>query len=838
MQPHLQPIETTEIYNLVCPSILLFQANENTNEIIMKKIFLSVLASASLAFSTKAQIIDLPVSADQAGVCSGLRTTVTTTGSQVGVDYYLRDSDNNVLSNPVSGTGEDLSFTTPSIYSEETFNVYGEALGQSSLIFDGHDDYVDLGTSTRSMTNQGSVACWVKTSVTGQAQYLISNYDIARNGFVLYLDANGKAKLDGRDGRTYPNSTKYGSSGASTTSVNDGAWHYLVGTMEYASATGVTWSIYVDGVLENSGVINSVEFNLQNNTTPLYVGTFNNVYFAGGIDDVTLWNIALDATTIANNYSSCMSGNEGGVTGYFNLDEGTGTALRDLSSTAIDGVMKNMYVPASWGTQGNTSCTISNSSLQMSQTVTVSPIDIQDETLSGPAATCGGSSETITSGGSMVGVEYSLMDDNGNVVDGPIAGTGSSIEFNTGAISSETTFSLKGEVVSEKNYALDFDGVNDYVNLGTDNRNIMDKVTVSCWVRTTASGSRQYLVSKYDYNSGFVLYIDENGKAKFDTKATNGSYISSGASTTSVNDGQWHYITGTTASGPTGHTFIYVDGVFESNQATNSGNLYSNAGTLTIGNFATYFSNVEIDDVSIWNRQMYPAEVQSNKDLCLTGAETMLVGYYNFNHESGTSLKDFSPMGMDGVLSNMDSATDWVESHATDCTSPFVGCELTMTQTITIDTVTSLDNTVNVSGGNITANQVGGTYQWIECSNDEPIDGATSQNFTPTVSGDYACEITMGACTETTACTYVTASVILSNNEWEDTVYSIYPNPTSSRLTITNLSFAQAIVTDLRGEVVLTASTNVIDVSSLTAGSYILKIYSEDGLVFSHFVKE
>jgi hypothetical protein len=65
-----------------------------------------------------------------------------------------------------------------------------------------------------------------------------------------------------------------------------------------------------------------------------------------------------------------------------------------------------------------------------------------------------------------VGVNYFLRNSADNsIVDGPIAGTGSALDFNTGNLSATTTFHVFAEVGGGQpaGNALDFDGVNDKV---------------------------------------------------------------------------------------------------------------------------------------------------------------------------------------------------------------------------------------------------------------------------------------------------------------------------------------------------------------------------------------
>ena len=51
----------------------------------------------------------------------------------------------------------------------------------------------------------------------------------------------------------------------------------------------------------------------------------------------------------------------------------------------------------------------------------------------------------------------------------------------------------------------------------------------------------------------------------------------------------------------------------------------------------------------------------------------------------------------------------------------------------------------------------GATYQWVDCdASNNPISSETNQSFTPTLNGNYACEVTLPGCDDLTACTVIT----------------------------------------------------------------------------------
>lgn len=70
------------------------------------------------------------------------------------------------------------------------------------------------------------------------------------------------------------------------------------------------------------------------------------------------------------------------------------------------------------------------------------------------------------------------------------------------------------------------------------------------------------------------------------------------------------------------------------------------------------------------------------------------------------------------------------------------GCDSTITLNLTINNPT-LNPAISVDGHTISAQETEATYQWIDCDNNNaPMQGATSQSFTATTTGNYAVVLT------------------------------------------------------------------------------------------------
>lgn len=156
------------------------------------------------------------------------------------------------------------------------------------------------------------------------------------------------------------------------------------------------------------------------------------------------------------------------------------------------------------------------------------------------------------------------------------------------------------------------------------------------------------------------------------------------------------------------------------------------------------------------------------------------------------------------------------------------GC--TATASVTVSEITiSTETHVGEVGENsyMEASQDNAEYQWINCDTHEPIEGATQQQFTPVVTGSYACVITLGECTDTTECTDFSVGV----EEWDDGSIILYPNPTTGIVNIHQPSHTSASleihVSDVYGRRMQTLSVTdaatQIDLSQYATGVYLIQ---------------
>jgi len=106
------------------------------------------------------------------------------------------------------------------------------------------------------------------------------------------------------------------------------------------------------------------------------------------------------------------------------------------------------------------------------------------------------------------------------------------------------------------------------------------------------------------------------------------------------------------------------------------------------------------------------------------------------------------------------------------------GCDSVITINLTINTV---DISVVTDSRVLTANNNANSYQWIDCSTNNIIDGETNQTYMPSANGNYAVIMTQNGCTDTSDCYEISAVGITQQN---NSKISVFPNPTNGNISI------------------------------------------------------
>jgi hypothetical protein len=172
----------------------------------------------------------------------------------------------------------------------------------------------------------------------------------------------------------------------------------------------------------------------------------------------------------------------------------------------------------------------------------------------------------------------------------------------------------------------------------------------------------------------------------------------------------------------------------------------------------------------------------------------------------------------------------------------FQGCDSAV---VTNVISTDIDANVVVSGNTLTADVItGATYQWISCSNSQPVPGANSNIYQPLDGAYYAVAVNLNGCKDTSMCYHITPTGIAPLVQDESIL--IYPNPASNMVSVQNDDAGQTInrislIEMATGKVVLSKAFTSsghrkydLNISEISAGSYLLRIQTSDGNMMKH----
>lgn len=231
--------------------------------------------------------------------------------------------------------------------------------------------------------------------------------------------------------------------------------------------------------------------------------------------------------------------------------------------------------------------------------------------------------------------------------------------------------------------ALNFDGVDDYITLNTlaGPLSATDDFTVEFWMKADSGNNTATVRVNF-----FAINPAVPGENKFSIiMGAEGSYQTGQLSIYEA-QGSPSYLTSTATIGDDAcHHVAYVrtgnmseaflDGVSIGTLPVASPILTDDR--ISLGQewdnvFPSDFYNGEMEELRIWNVARSQTEIQENMHTKLTGSETGLVGYYNFdqgtaggNNSEITTLTDLTMNGHDGTLVNFaldGPVSNWISS--------------------------------------------------------------------------------------------------------------------------------------------------------------------------------
>lgn len=197
--------------------------------------------------------------------------------------------------------------------------------GNNALTFDGIDDQVIIpANSTYDLTGGGTVEFWVNpTTLSGTFATVLGNRGTGGVRYSFHLSST----QIGLDNGTTINTLDY--------AVPTSTWTHLAFVTDGTSAT----TVFVNGISQGtiSGALGSAPAG-----QPLTLGIAKNMTgtddrpFAGGIDEVRIWNTQRSAANILSNMDNTLTGTESGLVAQFSFNMGATGGNNDSLTTALD----------------------------------------------------------------------------------------------------------------------------------------------------------------------------------------------------------------------------------------------------------------------------------------------------------------------------------------------------------------------------------------------------------------------------------------------------------------------------------------------------------------------
>lgn len=226
------------------------------------------------------------------------------------------------------GLGSQLSAQTPCITNTNSLSFTNAAVTFNSDVNLAPDSFI-------------TVEAWIRPTSMGLNNYDNSivckhSWSQGEQGYVL-RSGNGQVDFSvcGKDANGASISWVGATSPAASITIN--TWYHVAGTYD-----GDSVRIYINGVQKDAtalpdGMIPGLAY-------PIAIGKlsdgsqFQTRYFSGQIDEVRIWNRALDASDILSRYNHHLDpAQETGLVGYWRFNEGSGGTVNDQTTSGNNG---------------------------------------------------------------------------------------------------------------------------------------------------------------------------------------------------------------------------------------------------------------------------------------------------------------------------------------------------------------------------------------------------------------------------------------------------------------------------------------------------------------------
>jgi hypothetical protein len=519
-------------------------------------------------------------------------------------------------------------------------SALGEDAGYA-LAFDGNNDYVALDDTNalfggNTWVGQKTISTWVRLDGDAPATTPASGPLLVGNDGPRTFGIS-RANYNGADRVWVWN---WDASGLDVIGVEytPGEWFQVALVHD-----GAALSAYRNGILVGSVASGPTQMPNASSDGNLYIGGTGNGRtprsLAGALDEVRLWNAALDEATIAAwafQEVSAAHPEWGNLRAYYKMSNGAGSVLTDDSGRGNDGTLWGGMGDANWiasGAFGEIAATSTPSSEPPTATATSEP-PTSTPTPTGPAPTATATSEP------------------------PTATATATAEPPTVTPTATNTPLPPGDA----GYALAFDGTTDYVYVA-ETAYVLGSgwettKTVSLWVKptgvatcTNASPAHCDAILGdrprwWGMSRGVVNGADRIWVWNYD-----GNYDLVGVDYTV---GEWVHVAMVHADGI---LRVYRNGI-EVGSTPSGATMQPNTGALPILHLGGIIINStrnwsfegELDEVRFWNYARSAEQINQDMLHTLAGTEPGLTAYYAMSDGAGSILSDDSVNDWFGTL--------------------------------------------------------------------------------------------------------------------------------------------------------------------------------------------
>jgi uncharacterized protein (TIGR02145 family) len=244
--------------------------------------------------------------------------------------------------------------------SSGTYTYSSDGSNNYSMSFDNNGEYLNSNVNTTSSSQDATWMGWFYFDDLIQNGLITQNNGYNTNGYYI-----NTSNIPGS--QNVPQTSVYLSTAIGNTNqlaqtwtnenaITSNQWHHVAISLSNGIA-----SIYIDGIYNVAG--NNFNHQIQASSADFLIGTGTDLVGSltqvmnGNIDDISVWNTALTQQEIQTYMSCPPTGNESGLVGYWNFEEGSGNTVLDLTPNGNDGTINGATYETNVPAQ---SCTLTN----------------------------------------------------------------------------------------------------------------------------------------------------------------------------------------------------------------------------------------------------------------------------------------------------------------------------------------------------------------------------------------------------------------------------------------------------------------------------------------------